>query len=299
MKKKVFNRVLLFLGFFLFFTIFLPNLTPSGVSIAQANSIEKDKSPDYRLYLKSITLIKGKTFTLKVNNLSEHAKVSFKSADAEIASVNEDGTITAKMVGTTTITAIVKDGLTTTNLTCDVTVGPPAFSVKMTRSRIIIGVNKSDTLSVILKPSNTAENAIFSSHNSSVVSVTSGGRISGNKVGLTYLFAEIDALNHDGKRKFAMCTAIVVNPEDVQPLETYFNEHPELNLLSEADLTSALHEFFNKAPDAPVSPTPTASAQKEEANLSLVDSLHQFLSTKFDLAALRKTMEDSMTNSVS
>ncbi len=291
MKKKVISRVLLFFGLFLFLALFLPDLTPSGVSMAQANSIEKDKSPDYRLYLSKLTLSRGKTFTLKVSNLSENAKVSFKSTDTEIASVNENGTITAKTVGFVTITATIKDELTTI-LTCDVTVGPPAFSVKMTKSRVIIGVNQSDNLSVILKPSNTTENAIFSSRNSSVASISTGGRFSGANVGLTYLFAEIDALNHDGERKFARCTAIVVNPDDVLPLESYFNERPELNLLAESELTSALQEFFNNATVA------TASAEKDDTTLSLVDSLHQFLNTKFDLVALRKTMEESMNNKV-
>lgn len=295
MKKKVVGRLFLFLSLFLFFAFFLPNLTPTGVSIAYANSIEKEKAPD--LYVNSHTMVRGKTFTLKVKNLTDDAKVSYKSANTEIASVNEDGNeglITAKTVGSTTITVTVKQGVTTTTLYCEITVGPPAFSVKMTRSRIILGVEKADNVSVILKPSNTAENAIFQIKDTTVASISNGGRISGNKAGATYLFALIDTRNLDGSLKFAACTVIVVNSEDVLPLETYFSEHPELNLLPESQLTSALSEFLSETSESPSInsssteiPKPTAKVQ-----LTFVEELDQFLNSKFDLVALRKTMEE-------
>ncbi len=282
--KKTLIKCVISLGLFLFFTAIMPDLTPNGVGKAYATNIEKDKSDDYRLNLKSITLVKGKTFPLKVYKISENTKVSYKSADSEIASVSDDGTITAKMVGFTTITASIKDGLNTISLTCDVTVGPPAFSVKMTRSRIILGVEKSDSLSVIMKPSNTAEDARFSSYDPTIASISPGGRATGKKIGFTYLFAAIDALNNDGSRKFAVCNVIVVNSDDVLPLETYFSEHSELNLIPESDLNSALADYFNSSTESP-SPTATPTPKPNE---SLVDSLDKFLNNRFNLAALRK-----------
>jgi uncharacterized protein YjdB len=229
---------------------------------------------DYRLNLKSITLVKGKSFTLKAYNLSEGAKVSFKSDDSEIASVSEDGTITANRVGVTIITVTVKDGVDNPSLTCDVTVGPPAFSVKITKSRIILGIDKTDLLRVILKPSNTAEDARFSSYNPEIAYVSIGGRVTAKKKGYTYLFAEIDATDSDGSRKFSVCNIIVTSPEDAPLVETYFNEHPELDMISESDLSAALEEFFNGS-----------SAAKD--GLSTVEALNQFLNTKFDLSAKR------------
>ncbi len=290
--KKNLVKCFISLGLFLFLTVALPELTPDGVTTAYANEVEKEKSDGYRLNLKSIIMVKGKTFPLplKVYNLGENAKVSFKSADTEIASVSEDGTITAKMVGVTTITATIKDGLNTSSLTCEVTVGPPAFSIKMTQSRIILGVDGSDTIGIVMKPSNTAESARFSVHKAyeSVVSISPGGRVTGKKVGFTYLFAEIDALNVDGKNKFAYCSAIVVNADDVRPLQNYFNDHPELSLISEDSLNTALSEFFNNLPtttEATTTPAPTPAAKTTN---SLVEALDKFLAGKFDLAALRK-----------
>lgn len=282
MNKKLICKCLI--GLLLFFT--LQVASPLGVPTAKAGSIiDKEKSDDYRLNLKSNPLVIGKSFTLRVYNLSDGAKVSFKSDDSEIASVLEDGTITANKVGITSITVTIKDGTISSSLTCEVTVGPPAFSVKITRSRIILGLDNSDLLRVILKPSNTAEDARFSSYDSSIASVSSiGGRITAKKFGLTYLFAVIDAENNDGSRKYAVCTVIVTSTEDAPLLENYFSEHPELDLISEPYLSKALEELFNGTSES------TATMTTKVSNTSLVEALDQYLNVKFDLVALRKEM---------
>ncbi|HWT73789.1 MAG TPA: Ig-like domain-containing protein [Mobilitalea sp.] len=268
MKNKLLSKCLITFGFLLLFTLLLP------FTSAKASSIDNEKDNGYRLNLKSITLVKGKSRALKVYPLGENAKLLFKSDDAEIASVSDDGTITASKVGNTIVTATIKDGATVTNLTCEVTVGLPAFSVKVTKSRMVIGLDKSDFLNVILKPSNTVEDARYSSNDSSIASVSTGGRITGKKYGLTYVFAEIDATDSDGTRKFSRCTVIVITPEDAPLLETYFNDHPELDYIPVDDLTKALDEYFNTKYD------PTSSA-------SFISNLNRFLDDKFKLADLR------------
>lgn len=304
MNKKFLIKCLVSIGFLLFFVFVLPEMTPSGVNIAQATTVEKEKAPDYKLNLRCITLVKGKSFTLKIYNTSEDAKIRFKSDDPEIASVSEDGTISANKVGFTIITATIKDDLNSPSLTCDVTVGPPAFSVKMTRFRIILGSDQTDTLSVISKPSSTAEIARFSSYDASIASVSAVGRITARRSGLTYLFAEIDALNIDGSRKFAICTVIIVSPEDVIPLETYFYDHPELNTILETELTAALEEFFNRPAVETVTTTPgvetdvEAETDVDTVTKSLVESLDQFLEERFGLAARRKAIEDAVVQAL-
>lgn len=290
MNKRLLCKYFVTLGLLLFFTLFMP-IAPFHETIAQAGNLDKEKNYDYRLNLKSITLVKEKSFTLRVYNLGEGAKVNFKSDDSEIASVNEDGLIKANKVGSTIITATIKDGLNSTSLTCDITVGPPAFSVKITKSRIILGLDKMDLLRVILKPSNTAEVARFSSYDSNIASVSIGGRVTAKKLGLTYLFAEIDAVDNDGSRKFAVCTIIITSPDNAPLLETYFNEHPELDLIPTADLSSALEEFFNGKPGDTGAPI----AQTEES--SLIKSLNKFLDKKFNLDALRSQREAAISKS--
>ncbi|TAH70630.1 MAG: hypothetical protein EWM47_05295 [Anaerolineaceae bacterium] len=244
MIKKLLLKCLIFLGLLLFVT-FLPQIMPTPVSIARASEIEKEKNNEYRLNLRTITLVNGKSFTLRVYNLEKDAKVSFKSADPEIASINEEGTFTANKVGSTTITATVRRGLNTTPLICEVTIGPPAFSVKLTRPMLILEQDQNFQLEAVMKPTNTAELVKYSSFDSSIASVSSGGRVTARKIGMTYVFAEIDATNQDGSRKFSSCSVIVSKPEDVSRLNEYFALHAELSLLSEAELSNALFDFFN------------------------------------------------------
>lgn len=285
MKKKFLCRCLISLGLLLFFT-FISYVFPASGNTAWATEIEKEKN-EYRLNLRSVTLVNGKSFSLKVYNLEEDAKVTYKSADPEIASVSDDGTITAHKVGTTTITATVKRGINTTPLTCDITIGPPAFSVKMTRSMVILGIDQSDLLEVIMKPSNTAELAKFSSYDPSIASVSSGGRITAKKTGMTYVFAEIDATNPDGSRKFASCKVIVCNPDDVAPVKNYLSTHTELSLISEIALSNALFEFFNN-----LQSTSESGEIKELTGDSLIEALNNHLDSRFSLAELKKKYDE-------
>lgn len=313
MIKNFFTKCLILLGLLLFFT-FLPQIMPTSVSIARASEIEKEKNNEYRLNLRAITLVNGKSFTLRVYNLEKDAKVSFKSADPEIASVNEDGLFTANKVGSTTITATVKRGLNTTSLTCDVTVGPPAFSVKLTRPMIILEPDQVYQLEAVLKPANTAELVKYSSYDPTIASVSTGGRVTAKKAGMTYVFAEIDATNQDGSRKFSSCSVIVGTTENATLLKDYFDAHPELSLLSEHELSKSLFEVLNaKEPASAVtgssegsgsnstnaasssqaSKEELASSEKaEQESPSLADILHKHLDSKFNLTELRKKYDE-------
>ena len=266
MKSRLLSKCFLTLGLLLFLTLLMP------LTKASAASIDNEKNDSYRLNLKSITLVKGKSFPLKVYNLGENAKVLFKSDNPDIASITEDsGIISANKVGTAVVTVTIKDGAYPVSLTCDVTVGLPAFSVKLTKSRIILGVDKSDYLSVILKPINTIETAKFSIKDYNIASVSANGRITAKKAGLTYAFAEIDATNVDGTPRYSRCTVIVTSSEDAPKLEEYFNSHPEFDFINDDELNKALDEYFNTKYD------PTSST-------ALDKSLNKFLDDKFNLA---------------
>lgn len=239
---KLYKKILFALGFFLISMMLTNVITPNNINIAHASTIE-DKKPEARLNLKSTSIVKGKDFALKVYHVSDNARITFKSGNPDIASVNSDGLITGKKVGQTSITVAIRQGINSTTLACDVTVGPPAVSIKSNKSRVILGLNKNDLLKVILKPSNTAEEAKFSSYDSSIASISSGGRITGKELGFTYVFAEIGE-SKEGSRKFSKCSIIVVSPEDVEGFENLFNNTAELNNIPDSDFTQALEDFF-------------------------------------------------------
>jgi hypothetical protein len=254
-------------GLFLFFFAAAPLVS---VKTALAAETGEKKSEAYRLNVYSIVLAKGQTYTLRTYNVGEKATIYFKSGDEEIASVSDDGLISAKKVGSTAITVTIKDGSDVTSLSCDVSVGPAAVSVKWTQSIVILGIDSINQLNVILKPSNTVENAKFTSLNSDIVSVTPRGRASAKNYGYAELRAYINDTNSDGSQKYDSCGIIVTSSDNVSKLSDYFNEHTELNQISKDDLLSALDKFFNKEFD-------------QTSSSNLISSLDRYLNNTFKL----------------
>lgn len=267
MKKKVLYKYLIMFGLFLFLTALVPFLPGSTVTV-QAADTGKEKSDGSRLNVSKISIAKGQTYTLRTYNVGEKATIYFKSGDEEIASVKDDGLISAKKVGTTVITVTIKDGSVSTSLTCDVLVGPAAVSVKWTQSIVFLSVDSISQLDVIRKPNNTVEDAKLTSMNSDIVSITPGGRASAKAYGYAELRAYINDTDSNGLQKYDSCGVIVTSLDNVSKLEDYFNEHTELNQISNKDLLSALDKFFNSEYD-------------QTSSTDLINSLNRYLTTKF------------------
>lgn len=163
-------------------------------------------SKDIELNVSTRAIVVDSTYELKVYNVSDSYKVSFKTDASDVASVNKDGVISAKKVGTATITVTVRDGFKTiTSLDCNVIVGPPAFTIKLTKEVITISVGKRTTIKGILKPENTVETPIYSSADLTIATVSSTGTIKGIKAGETYVYAKLE----NGKSDF--CKVIVTD----------------------------------------------------------------------------------------
>ena len=166
-----------------------------------------------KLNVNSQTLVKGKTLSLYVYNLSEGQTVSFVSTDPAIASVDEDGIVTGNSVGSVTILVTVTEGENTVDiLSCDIKVGPPAISVQFSRLELTMIVGQKTTLERIILPLNTVETAKFSSHDRAVATVSAGGRVTAKAEGSTYIFAQLD------NGSFAACK-VYVFPAETLPEE--------------------------------------------------------------------------------
>ncbi len=209
MKKLLFKKCLLALGLYLFFTVILPIPIAGNSIVAKASTVEEEQNP-IKLNVESKSLVKDTTYALKIYNILDSHKVSYKSNSTSIATVDDAGTITAVDFGTAIITVTVKDGLKTiTTLECGVTVGPPAISIKLTKSEVTLPVGSKTSLTAILKPNNTVEEAKFSSNNSDTASISIGGKITAKSVGTTYVFASI------GNGKYDMCKVTVVEKNNI------------------------------------------------------------------------------------
>ncbi|MGB8454919.1 MAG: Ig-like domain-containing protein [Anaerocolumna sp.] len=208
MKKFIVKKCLLALGLYLFFTVIIPIPIAGNNTIAKASTVE-DEQNSIKLNVSSKSLVKDTTYDLKIYNILDSHKVSYKSDSTSIATVDDKGTITAVDFGTAIITVTVKDGLKTiATLDCEVTVGPPAISIILTKTDVTLAVGDKTSLTAILKPNNTVEEAKFSSNDATIASVSIGGRIRAKSVGVTYVFASIS------NGKYDMCKVTVVEKAD-------------------------------------------------------------------------------------
>lgn len=120
--------------------------------------------------------------------------ISWKSSNPSVVAVegeNNLGTLTAKSVGTATITAKTDGGKTTT---CTVTVkNPPAQKVSLNYGDYNIDKGDSIKLKATVQPSNAdISNVIWSSSDSKVASVSSSGYVSAKSEGTAIISAKFE-----------------------------------------------------------------------------------------------------------
>ena len=126
------------------------------------------------LDLKDITLFLGDTETLTATVLPENATdktVRWESSDSNIASVR-GGTVTARAVGTATITAIAG----TKSATCTVTVKPiEVESITLNTYHLALNPNESETLTATVLPANATDKTVtWTSSNPNIATVSNG-----------------------------------------------------------------------------------------------------------------------------
>ncbi len=224
--------------------------------------LAKAAAPELKLNVKTKTLVTEKTYSLKVYNLSDSQTVTFKSDHPEFASVDDTGLVSANAVGTAIITATVKDdSKTVAQLECEITVGPPAISVKLTQPTIILMNGRKALLKTILQPLNTVENVKFSSLDSLIASVSSAGRITARSIGTTYLVAAID------NGKYDTCQVIIVDEEAYQALL----DNPDIDPLTLIPLEENDSEAVDNE-NSPVEAAPTDAPAAPEATDPVSDT---------------------------
>lgn len=165
------------------------------------NAIEFSLSPSTR------EIAVGKTFKLKKVTKPENAKktAEWSTSNSSIATVDATGKVTAKRIGSCTITCT----LTKYNQTarCKVKVAKLKSSVSIDKKNIRIGVGQTYRLKKTVKSNNTSlPKVTWKSANKRVATVSSGGKITGKKVGLT----KITATTNDTVRAKATCKVRVI-----------------------------------------------------------------------------------------
>lgn len=133
------------------------------------------------------------TATVQPSNADNKA-VSWSTSNPEIATVDQEGNVSAVAPGNTTITVTTADGNKTA--TCNVTVTAPPMPIPVTaialnKSTTTIAIGDSETLTIIYTPAdaNTGKAVTWTSSNTSVATVDNSGKVTGVAAGTATITA--------------------------------------------------------------------------------------------------------------
>lgn len=187
----IIKKVVMFAFLFTLISLLpLPNnILSNNAIIAKAIKVEKEKASDARLTYTMMKLVVEDIRTLSVRNVDRDAgeTVTFKVSDKSIVSVEKSGPtrveVKAEGVGETSIIVTVRDAKKKVikTLSCNITVGPPAQSIKFTESEVTISLSDDSvatTLKAIIKPGNTEERPRITVSKSDIISVSSEASVS-------------------------------------------------------------------------------------------------------------------------
>ena len=136
----------------------------------------------------TLNLTKGQSETLvaTVNPSDATDKtVTWSSSDASIASVTQDGLVTALKSGTVTITAKAGEK----SATCAVSITTPVESITLSQTTVTLEIDQSLTITATVNPSDATDKTVaWESSNPAVVTVDNG-KLTGKSVGNATIFA--------------------------------------------------------------------------------------------------------------
>lgn len=155
-------------------------------------NIVANVQPSIILSKGNLSLDVGKTFQLEFELISASEKksiIEWESEDSEIASVSEDGLITANSVGETVITATYTENEKKYQDKCSVVVSSSEVaieSISIEQENITLKIGDKSLLKINVTPTDAkSDNIIYESDDSNIVSVNENGYIVGNEIGST------------------------------------------------------------------------------------------------------------------
>lgn len=156
---------------------FIYALDSRGQELDRAIVTVLDEKLTVSLGQSSMRLAMGNTANLKANlNHPVQAKVSWVSADSQVATVADDGTVHALRAGTTVITAQLPNG---SKAQLALTVAPPITAVKTERKLYKVKPDHTKKINLLTTPAGETEIFTWQSSDPAVARVSDDGTITG------------------------------------------------------------------------------------------------------------------------
>lgn len=142
-----------------------------------------------KLNKRSVTINKGKTYTLKATLTPSNSTDSVKwtSSNKKVAKVYSNGKVKAVGAGTATITATTTSGK---KITCKVTVKAPATKIKLNKKTIKLEKGEKYTLKATTTPKKSTDTIKWISSNKKVARVSNKGVVTAVKKGTAIITAK-------------------------------------------------------------------------------------------------------------
>ncbi len=135
---------------------------------------------------KTVKLGTNDVITATISPSDYEGNITWSSSDENIVTVNQEGKIYAKNLGTANIICSSDSGLTAT---CSVTVKQPATNIGLNQSAITTYVGSTYQLSANVLPLDTTDTVTWSSSSTSYATVSSTGLVTGKNVGTATITA--------------------------------------------------------------------------------------------------------------
>jgi len=149
--------------------------------------------------------------------------ITWKSSNTKVAIVDANGLVTAKSVGTATITATTVDGSKIASCAVSVTIPVTSISIKPATLTLAMGV--SSTLKPTIEPTNaTDKSVIWKSSNTNIATVDTAGKVTGIAAGDANITITTNSGNLTVTCKVTVVPAIVlVTSVSVSPTSLSLN----------------------------------------------------------------------------
>ena len=161
-------------------TVFVLAMLPAESAILPGTVCVTEAAP--RISSSKLTMIKGQSRTLKITGLKKGQKITWKSSNSKIVTVNKAGKLQAKAKGSATITGTVSKR----KYTCKVTVQAP----KLNKTSITLKVGQTYQL----KLSGTNQKITWKSSNSKIVTVNKAGKLFAKSAGNATITAQVNGI---------------------------------------------------------------------------------------------------------